>query len=119
MQQLPASSGTEHCANRRLIRLAYASKTDEVRRAKAAVRMFYVYLIKSEADPGRRNVGFTTDLKKRIKTRNAGGSIHTAKYRPWNLISYHAFSDKRTAQEFEYYLKTASGRAFANKRFWQ
>ena len=53
--------------------------------------MFYVYLIQSEADPGRRYVGFTTDLKKRIKTHNADGSIHAAKYRPWNLISYHAF----------------------------
>ena len=80
--------------------------------------MFYVYLIQSEASPDRRYVGFTTDLKARLKTHNAGGSVHTAKYKPWRLVSYHAFSDKRTAQEFEHYLKSASGRAFANKRFW-
>ncbi len=81
--------------------------------------MYYVYLIQSHSDPDRRYVGFTTDLKQRIKTHNAGGSIHTAKHRPWTLVSYHAFSDKRAAQEFEYYLKTGSGRAFANKHFWQ
>jgi putative endonuclease len=80
--------------------------------------MFYVYLIESNACLERRYVGFTTDLKVRIKTHNAGGSVHTAKYKPWCLVSYHAFSDKRTAQEFEHYLKSASGRAFANKRFW-
>lgn len=80
--------------------------------------MLYVYLIQSEAIPDRRYVGYTTDLKARLKTHNAGGSVHTAKYKPWRLVSYHAFSDKRTAREFERYLKSASGRAFANKRFW-
>ncbi len=80
--------------------------------------MFYVYLIRSEANPEQRYVGYTTDLKSRIATHNAGGSIHTAKYIPWKLVSYHAFADKRKAQEFEYYLKSGSGIAFAKKRFW-
>ncbi len=80
--------------------------------------MFYVYLIRSKAFPKQRYIGFTTDLKKRIDTHNAGGSVHTSRYKPWKLISYHAFSEKRRAQEFEYYLKTGSGKAFANKRFW-
>ena len=81
--------------------------------------MFYVYLIQSKSYPKQRYTGFTTDLKKRFADHNAGNSIHTAKYKPWTLISYHAFADKRKAQEFEYYLKTGSGQAFANKRFWQ
>jgi hypothetical protein len=34
------------------------------------------------------------------------------------LIGYHAFAEKRKAQEFEYYLKTGSGKAFASKRLW-
>ncbi len=80
--------------------------------------MFYVYLIQSETFPEQRYIGFTTDLKKRIDTHNAGGSVHTSKYKPWKLIGYHAFSEKRRAQEFEYYLKTGSGKALANKRFW-
>ena len=80
--------------------------------------MFYVYLMQSESFSDQRYVGFTTDLKSRMTTHNAGGSVHTAKYRPWRLVSYHAFSEKRKAQEFEHYLKTGSGRAFANRRLW-
>ncbi len=80
--------------------------------------MFYVYLIRSEEHPEQRYVGFTTDLKERMATHNAGGSVHTAKFKPWSLVTYLAFVDKRKAKEFEHYLKTGSGRAFANKRFW-
>lgn len=80
--------------------------------------MFYVYLIQSVAVADQRYVGFTEDLKARLKAHNAGESKHTSKYRPWALVSYHAFADKRRAQEFEYYLKSGSGKAFANKRFW-
>ena len=80
--------------------------------------MFYVYLIRSVLFPEQRYIGFTADLKKRIATHNAGGSVHTSKYKPWKLVGYHAFAAKRTAQEFEHYLKTGSGKAFANKRLW-
>jgi putative endonuclease len=80
--------------------------------------MFYVYLLRSEANPDERYVGFTTDLKARLATHNCGGSVHTAKFRPWKLVGYHAFAERRRALEFEHYLKTGSGRAFANKRLW-
>ena len=80
--------------------------------------MFYVYLIRSMPFPEQRYIGFTKDLKKRIAAHNAGGSVHTSKYKPWKLIGYHAFAEKRRAQEFEHYLKTGSGKAFADKRFW-
>lgn len=80
--------------------------------------MHYVYLIQSEAFPDQRYVGLTADLKKRLATHNAGGSTHTAKYKPWKLVSYQALAEKRRAQEFEYYLKTGSNKAFAKKRFW-
>lgn len=80
--------------------------------------MFYVYLLRSEPFPEQRYIGFSTDLKKRIAAHNAGNSIHTSKFRPWELVSYHAFADKRQAQAFEHYLKSGSGKAFANKRLW-
>ncbi len=80
--------------------------------------MFYVYLLQSEAFPEQRYVGFTTDLENRVAAHNQGGSIHTSKFKPWKLISYHAFAEKRRALEFEYYLKSGSGRAFANKHLW-
>ncbi len=81
--------------------------------------MFYVYLLISIADQSQRYVGFTTDLKRRFKSHNEGASVHTRKYKPWTLVSYLAFDHERRAREFEHYLKSGSGRAFANKRLWE
>ncbi|MES2984417.1 MAG: GIY-YIG nuclease family protein [Pseudomonadota bacterium] len=80
--------------------------------------MYYVYLIRSIAFPNQTYIGFSEDLKQRMADHNAGKSTHTSKYTPWELVSYHAFAHKHTAQEFEYYLKSGSGQAFAKKRFW-
>jgi putative endonuclease len=80
--------------------------------------MFYVYLLRSLTFPDQIYIGFTEDLKARLRAHNAGESKYTAKYAPWELECYFAFKDKRKAQEFEYYLKTGSGKAFASKRFW-
>jgi putative endonuclease len=78
--------------------------------------MFYVYLIESLSDSAQIYVGQTDDLRKRLKTHNAGGSPHSAKFKPWRLVTYIAFSDKQKAIAFERYLKSHSGRAFAKKR---
>jgi len=86
--------------------------------AKKGVSMYYVYLIESESVPGRRYVGLTSDLRRRLDDHNAGKSPHTAKYKPWRLVTYIAFSDRRKAEEFERYLKSGSGHAFANRRLW-
>ncbi len=78
--------------------------------------MKYVYFLDSLAEVGETYIGMTDDLKSRIKAHNAGGSPHTSKYKPWRLVTYLAFSSDEKAITFERYLKTASGRAFANKR---
>ena len=80
--------------------------------------MEYVYLIQSISIPTQRYIGLTSDLKNRLKAHNEGRSTHTSKYRPWKLVTYLAFSDKKKALEFERYLKSGSGRAFAEKRLW-
>jgi predicted GIY-YIG superfamily endonuclease len=77
--------------------------------------MYYVYLIKSTTHPDQTYIGITSDLKARLKAHNEGRSPHTAKYKPWMLITYLAFSDKSKAADFEQYLKSGSGHAFANK----
>jgi putative endonuclease len=48
--------------------------------------VFYVYLIRSISFSDQVYVGITEDLKKRLETHNSGGSVHTAKYKPWELI---------------------------------
>ena len=78
--------------------------------------MMYVYLLQSIDYPEERYVGRTVDLKSRFAAHNAGRSPHTGKFRPWRLVTYVAFSDEQKAVDFERYLKSASGRAFANKR---
>lgn len=81
--------------------------------------MFYVYLLKSQNYPNQRYIGLTSDLKKRLHDHNSGYSAHTSKFAPWTLINYFAFSSRNAAAEFEKYLKTGSGHAFANKHFWK
>ena len=78
--------------------------------------MYYVYLLRRVHHPDQSYKGFTEDLKARLKAHNSGQSKHTAKYAPWELVTYLAFADRRKAQEFERYLKTGSGAAFANRR---
>jgi putative endonuclease len=78
----------------------------------------YVYLLRSIHDPTRTYVGYTTDLRHRVTTHNLGGSTYTARYRPWRLVTYVAFSAKSNALGFERYLKSHSGMAFAAKRLW-
>jgi predicted GIY-YIG superfamily endonuclease len=78
--------------------------------------MWYVYIIRSTAFPVQEYTGATEDLKKRLADHNSGKSTHPAKFMPWSLIWYSAFLDKHRALEFEKYLKSHSGRAFAKKR---
>jgi predicted GIY-YIG superfamily endonuclease len=80
--------------------------------------MHYVYLLESESEPDRRYVGLTIDLRQRLQDHNAGKSSHTAKYRPWRIVTYVAFSNRSKAEAFERYLKSGSGHAFARKRLW-
>jgi predicted GIY-YIG superfamily endonuclease len=80
--------------------------------------MHYVYLIRSIQQPEQTYIGLTDDLKTRLNKHNEGGSPHTAKYKPWKLVTYLAFSNRKQAAEIEAYLKSGSGRAFAQKRLW-
>ncbi|MBI3418887.1 MAG: GIY-YIG nuclease family protein [Proteobacteria bacterium] len=78
--------------------------------------MWYVYIIRSINFPDQEYTGATADLKQRGAGHHAGKSTHIANFSPWKLIWYCAFPDKYKALEFEKYLKSHSGRAFAKKR---
>jgi predicted GIY-YIG superfamily endonuclease len=75
-----------------------------------------LHIIRSISSPDQEYTGATSDLKQRIADHNAGKSTHTAKFIPWKMVWYCAFPDKLQALEFEKYLKSHSGRAFAKKR---
>lgn len=80
--------------------------------------MHYVYLIRSMSHPEHTYIGLTENLQARIKKHNEGGSPHTAKYKPWQLITVTAFASREQAAAFETYLKSGSGRAFAKRHLW-
>jgi predicted GIY-YIG superfamily endonuclease len=77
--------------------------------------MKYVYILQAPVSD-HFYVGITDDLRQRLAKHNAGGVPHTAKFKPWRLKTYVAFSDEARAFKFEKYLKSPSGRAFAKKR---
>ncbi len=78
---------------------------------------YYVYILRSLKYSNQTYTGFTTDIKKRISKHNEGGSSHTSKYKPWQIETAISFRDKEKATQFEKYLKSHSGRAFASKHF--
>jgi predicted GIY-YIG superfamily endonuclease len=77
----------------------------------------YVYMLQSIFDPERHYVGLTDDLQARLQTHNKGSVQHSRQFRPWRIKTVVAFADRIRAAEFERYLKTGSGRAFAKKHF--
>ncbi len=80
------------------------------------MKFYYVYILQSEIDQKRFYTGFTEDLDSRLKSHNSGGCDHTSKYRPWSIKTAMAFNNRQKALDFEKYLKSPSGRAFAKKR---
>jgi putative endonuclease len=77
--------------------------------------MKYVYILESLAGE-HFYTGITDDLDARLTKHNSGAVTHTAKYGPWKIKTYVAFSDEARAISFETYLKSGSGRAFARAR---
>jgi len=48
---------------------------------------------------------------------NKGKISSTKSHLPWRLVWYAGFETEKQARDFEQYLKTGSGKAFAYKRF--
>ena len=80
--------------------------------------MYYVYILYSSKSDGFY-FGSTPDVKSRLQKHNQGKVLSTKPYIPWKLIWYAGFNDKELAMDFELYLKTGSGKAFAYKRLIQ
>ena len=76
-----------------------------------------VYVLRSNHNPRRHYVGLTSDLTERLDWHNAGHNEHTRRDRPWHVLVSLEFRTADAAGQFERYLKTASGRAFARRHF--
>jgi len=76
---------------------------------------YYIYILQSINYLDRFYTGFTEHLDNRLKYHNSGQCYHSSKFKPWRIKTAIAFTDRDRAVDFEKYLKSASGRAFASK----
>jgi putative endonuclease len=76
--------------------------------------MWFVYILKC-AD-NSYYTGCTSDLDDRLRRHNKGENTYTKERLPVMLIYYSTFINKYKAYAFEKYLKSGSGKAFAQKR---
>lgn len=79
--------------------------------------MQYVYLLK--CSDNTTYTGCTQNLEERLLRHQKKQVLYTSTRLPVKLITYIAFSEKYKAFEFEKYLKSGSGKAFSNKRFYK
>jgi putative endonuclease len=67
--------------------------------------MYYVYILKSEAD-GNIYTGFTTNLKARLNNHKLGKVASTRHRLPIKLIYYESYLSEIDARRREIYLKS-------------
>jgi putative endonuclease len=66
--------------------------------------MFYIYILKSEKD-NKLYIGYTNDLKRRVKEHNSGENESTKSRKPFELIYYEAYKSESDAKHRERMLK--------------
>ena len=68
--------------------------------------MFYVYMLKGVNNRSIKTyVGYTNNLKLRLKKHNSGRGAKSTRGYKWKIIYKKRFYDKRLAMSFEYKLK--------------
>ena len=70
---------------------------------------YYTYILQSLKD-NSFYIGYTSDLKKRLKKHNSGENSATKLHIPYKLIFYEAFLNRIYAKNREEYLKGGYGR---------
>ena len=81
----------------------------------ALLKMYYVYILYSSKSKNFY-YGFTANITNRLNEHNSGLSKATAPFKPWKLVWYCAFETEKLAKDFEHYIKSGSGKAFAYRR---
>ena len=74
---------------------------------------FYVYMLISRGIKPVSYVGYTNNLKNRIKLHNSGKGAKFTRGRKWKLIYKEKFKSKNKAISREYYIK--KNRTLRNK----
>ncbi|MBI4038631.1 GIY-YIG nuclease family protein [Candidatus Daviesbacteria bacterium] len=69
---------------------------------------YYFYILRSKKN-GKLYLGYTPDLKERIKLHNNGENKATKPNIPYELIFFSGFKNKTDALNCEKYFKTTAG----------
>ncbi|MBU4446635.1 GIY-YIG nuclease family protein [bacterium] len=77
--------------------------------------MYYVYILRSKSD-SNFYVGYTNDLKKRLRQHNDGKVTSTKNRIPLEIIYYEACGNQKDAFHREKYLKTSWGKRYIKSR---
>ncbi len=77
--------------------------------------MYYIYILQSKKDE-QFYVGYTDDLRNRLKLHNAGRVESTKNRLPMNLVYYEACLNQQDATHREKYLKTSWGKRYIKAR---
>lgn len=78
-------------------------------------QFFYTYVLLSHKD-GKRYIGWTNNLQRRITEHNTGKNFSTAPRRPLSLIYCETCLSEDDANQREKYLKATVGRRYLAKR---
>ena len=66
----------------------------------------YVYLVGSIKNSRLKTyVGYTNNLKNRLKLHNSGKGAKSTRGRVWKFFYYKKYHSKKKAMSYEYYLK--------------
>ena len=77
--------------------------------------MHYVYVLYSESDHGLY-IGYSGNLRRRLKEHQAGFSVATSYRGPWRLIYSEAYVEEADARGREEFLKSGAGRRHLHRQ---
>lgn len=78
-------------------------------------KFFYMYVLESLKD-GKKYIGYTNNLKRRLEEHKKGLSFATKRRLPFRLIYFEGCLNEQDAKRREGYLKTTQGRRFLGLR---
>ena len=77
--------------------------------------MYYIYILQSLKDKSWY-IGYTPDLRNRLTKHNKGQVVSTKSKKPWIVIYYEAYQNRKDATGREKFLKSGSGWRYIKKQ---
>lgn len=78
------------------------------------IKFYYIYILRSLKD-GLFYIGYSDDLRTRVKDHNAGKNVSAKNHRPLELIFYEAYPPKPTPCGEKPILKLQKGKLLYDK----